>query len=508
MNTKCNYKKNYTNEISFFRYCGDLSTPPETLHNPLGISEDIVRTSQKCGEIGRNVYPLAVNTASHKVTECMYPKVRLNTHGPMLQKQHSKVNQMLETPVKLTVLDTSKNLSDGDNQQERLLLTATESSETNTLTVSNEMMIESVLTGNSKSQSEMVDRSGVNQSQKVTARCGMIGINFRVPIQKSSYMREQLVKSSVLDKSKNLKNRVNPQERMQMPKALPKPTREWLDYEYTTNKRSSYDIAKEKECDPTVVQRWLRQYGIRVLKPFERLGLPSQLNQEQEQIVLGSLLGDGYIPKRYAFFGKDLHRKSLGYINWMKNKLEPWGRAVRFNSSRRIFNGRTVISPMVRYETHEHPIFEDLRQKFYPNDVKIVTEDILESLDILGFAIWFMDDGSGNKRAASLHTENFTLDENEMILSFIKSKFGITGSIVKRDSRMTEGRKNYNLNLNKEFMNIVKSYVEKIPCMRYKVKNAKSSTTNTLDASKEVKIESELCRDAERLAEMTNPLTL
>ena len=54
-----NKKKNYKNLMSLLKYYEDLSIPSETICNPLGTGEDIVRSLQKCREISRNAYPLA-----------------------------------------------------------------------------------------------------------------------------------------------------------------------------------------------------------------------------------------------------------------------------------------------------------------------------------------------------------------------------------------------------------------------------------------------------------------
>ena len=51
--------------------------------------------------------------------------------------------------------------------------------------------------------------------------------------------------------------------------------------------------------------------------------------------------------------------------------------------------------------------------------------DVLDRLDELGFAVWWMDDGS----MASLSTHAFTVPENEIIVSWLRERWGIVASI-------------------------------------------------------------------------------
>lgn len=133
--------------------------------------------------------------------------------------------------------------------------------------------------------------------------------------------------------------------------------------------------------------------------------------------------------------------------------------------------------PGIYARTKNHPLYTRLRQMVYPEGKKTVTKTWLNWLTPQGLAIWYMDDGglvksySTNKsgrrriyrRQLFLHTCSFSLEENELLVSYIEKAFDIKFRI-KKDGKY------YRLFMGaveaSRFLEIVKPYI--VPCMEYK----------------------------------------
>jgi RNA ligase len=102
---------------------------------------------------------------------------------------------------------------------------------------------------------------------------------------------------------------------------------------------------------------------------------------------------------------------------------------------------------------------------------KIVSREWLDNLDAIALAIWYMDDGSmsegrkGKQRPrADLHTEGFSLQENEIIKKWFDDTYGFSVKIQK-----TSNYHHIRLNANDAeiFWKMIKDYIS--PEMQYKL---------------------------------------
>jgi DNA polymerase III gamma/tau subunit len=185
---------------------------------------------------------------------------------------------------------------------------------------------------------------------------------------------------------------------------------------------------------------------------------------EAEQIILGTLLGDssmslssGGIPRLIIKQGiqQSLYyydkREILGDLfssEYISDNHAGWGKPVLVCNSK---NRRELL-----------PIYKLV----YNNGRKMITKELLNSLTPLSLAVWYMDDGSllskDSSRKGSVHlsTYSFSKEENELIISYIKEKFGIT-FILQKDTR---GRgKGWSLRANVEdsnkFLTLISEFV-------------------------------------------------
>jgi LAGLIDADG DNA endonuclease family/Phage terminase large subunit (GpA)/Intein splicing domain len=140
------------------------------------------------------------------------------------------------------------------------------------------------------------------------------------------------------------------------------------------------------------------------------------LNDDQYQLVLGSFLGDGSITNkgksRYVF--RFTHGAAqIEYCSW---------KAQMFHSSiRHIKENGFSKKPAVVFSSKVYGI-----NKEFPKTKTTCPQWVLDEIDARGIAIWFMDDGSLNKRwgnnaSATLSTCSFDEDSQVRIVEKFKS---------------------------------------------------------------------------------------
>jgi recombination protein RecA len=124
---------------------------------------------------------------------------------------------------------------------------------------------------------------------------------------------------------------------------------------------------------------------------------PHLLSEQQFQVVLGSLMGDGNLsPNRHDRNGVRFRMghgaKQVDYLQWKTDLLGNIKHSVRENAKGARFVDFTPL-----------PELGELRRAVYLGDgKKFLSEDYLKALTPLALAIWYMDDGSFSLRSKGL----------------------------------------------------------------------------------------------------------
>ena len=142
------------------------------------------------------------------------------------------------------------------------------------------------------------------------------------------------------------------------------------------------------------------------------------------------------------------------YVDWKFNLLSQFVRT-RPRESGKCYYFRTVT----------HPEFSLYRESFYSNSRKVVPIELLhEQFTEFSLAVWLMDDGAAEGKQLRLNTQSFSLKENELVLSFLRAKFGI-------EARLNRDKDRYRLRIVNASVPRLKSLVgpHLIPSMLYKL---------------------------------------
>jgi len=222
---------------------------------------------------------------------------------------------------------------------------------------------------------------------------------------------------------------------------------------------SNSQIAIIMNMNPKNLTKYRFSKGIKCSR-YDKL----EITEEQRQVILGSILGDGYIgiDSKIAKAARMAIKHSIKqkkYVEYKYSILENLCKKLTIDKRR----DERFINPdyeMVSFRTMSHPIFTEYMNKFYKNRKKRIHEEIF-SISGLGLAIWFMDDGYLDHKTVKFATNCFTIEDLETIQKMFYTKFNIEITIQKKHTiRIRQ-------NSTAKFVNIISPFL--IESMYYKI---------------------------------------
>lgn len=249
---------------------------------------------------------------------------------------------------------------------------------------------------------------------------------------------------------------------------------------------SNREIGKIVGKARSTVQYYLNKLGIhRDRKTQQKLNNTCRektlsISSVVEQIILGSILGDGYMsPNRHP---KDTHLTlnselrishgvmQKGYAEYKMQLLEQEGISCHINyidgskMKRHFIKGIEVKTRGIYHlKTQRNISFNYYRDMFYRPNKKLCR--YLYKLEALGLAIWFMDDGCKNGRGWVLCTDGFTVEEVQLLRKIMKHNFSLDTTL--RKSSLGNPQIYIRTSCREKFLNLVSPYV--CECMHYKL---------------------------------------
>lgn len=190
-------------------------------------------------------------------------------------------------------------------------------------------------------------------------------------------------------------------------------------------------------------------------------------NQEfsqAEKVLIGTLLGDSFLEKRNLKTRLAIKHSinQFDYLTWKHKVLKPYepGKITK------VFDCQY---PFAKFVTKTSSKLNKWQEIFYVNGRKCVPENIRTIFSSpMSLAVWFMDDGTIDKRQGSilLETQSFYEDEIQGLTSCLNRNYNLKAKIHK--SGKNRGLRIYlPVKEAKEFSKIVEPYV--IKQMRYKL---------------------------------------
>ncbi len=183
------------------------------------------------------------------------------------------------------------------------------------------------------------------------------------------------------------------------------------------------------------------------------------LTQYQKSIIIGTLLGDGYVRKiqgrKDAFLEINHSLKQKEYVDWKYRHLK---NIVRTEPKPRSGNGKRMA---YRFFSRQMPELTRFMELFYENKKKVIP-DI--TLDPIMLTVWFMDDGSRCRESdVYLNTQQFSI-ENQGKLIRLLGDFGL-------QAKLNKDKEYYRIRFLKTSIKRLQEIIAPhlIPSMKYKI---------------------------------------
>jgi hypothetical protein len=180
-----------------------------------------------------------------------------------------------------------------------------------------------------------------------------------------------------------------------------------------------------------------------------------QMTTRQQEIIIGTLLGDGYLDRTTRGYALRINHgiEQRAYVDWKYREIESFT-----NSPPREYKNSYY------FRTVSHAYFDELRRQFYSGKRKIPPKQIIDWMTPLVFSVWLMDDGSRDWGQVRLNSQSFSKKENEELIRILEVKLGIIASL-----NLDKGK--YRLRVRAKSMPRVLQLATPhiIPSMRYKL---------------------------------------
>lgn len=202
--------------------------------------------------------------------------------------------------------------------------------------------------------------------------------------------------------------------------------------------------------------------------------MKTKFNKESRNLLISMLLGDGTISNNNVF--KLSHGyKQKEYLKWKIKLLNDYG--IKNNGLKEYISKKGYNVGDVVYYTQLSviPFIKLLRRIIYKPKKNYSNRKLLNRLNALGVAIWYMDDGHINIRKTNNKIHGFYIklatclskEENQIIIDYFKEVWNVSFYQFK------EGKNTYSLCCGTKegvkFIEIVKPYVTECPSMLYKI---------------------------------------
>lgn len=202
------------------------------------------------------------------------------------------------------------------------------------------------------------------------------------------------------------------------------------------------------------------------------------LNKEQEEIIVGTLLGDSYI----GYVHNDCLYPNLTFSHCKKQELYA---KQKFNKLKNIMSSITErqyhktaiikgrfckLQPVLYARSRNCKCLEKYRTIFYPEGKKIIPIDFLEkTFTAQSLAYLFMDDGCKNQESYNLNLQCFEIENLYQFTDFLRRKFNLE-FIVKKDKTLYLRYKSV-----KTFENLIFNYLTQDMMYKFHSSHLKTS---------------------------------
>ena len=228
--------------------------------------------------------------------------------------------------------------------------------------------------------------------------------------------------------------------------------------------KSDEEIAQELKYSSYYVRSVRLKLGLK--REEVKTPIHYSFNEEEFQVILGSLLGDGSLVKPHkngrAILTFSHYVEQEEYIKYKQSLLSNICNKVNLYNK---YDNRLKVPKYQQFSVYSKSIIElaEIHKRWYTPMKNVCYEDV-KNLGPLGLAIWYMDDGYKNKPygGCTLCTNCFNTNSLEILKEVLQNNFNIYAT-----SNQSSGVLYIPSSEFPKFKKIVEPYI--VPCLNYKV---------------------------------------
>lgn len=192
-----------------------------------------------------------------------------------------------------------------------------------------------------------------------------------------------------------------------------------------------------------------------------------EFTQNQKDMLVGLILGDGYISNKgfCSYLKIDHCLQQDDYSKFIFNNFNNIFKNILYSTRKKADKRTGKYYSSVSLQSLSTKQLREYRNLFYKNNKKIIPENIYDLITPAGLAHLFMDDGKAGTNGFYICTENFTKNENLLLIDSINKKFNLNLKISKQ--RKIYYRIYIPSKEKENFIELVKPFM--IPSMYYKL---------------------------------------
>ena len=202
-------------------------------------------------------------------------------------------------------------------------------------------------------------------------------------------------------------------------------TYDWCYQKYMVEGLNHDEMAKEANVNLRVIQKWCTEKH-NLTQEYRKVN--KQLNKKQQDLIIGSMLGDGHIDRRETqpifIVVHSENQKDYIYYKYeiMKDfcNIPPSKKEGFFN---KIQGKECYCKPSYRISTRIQDCFLEYRNK--------TKSDLLNLLNEFSLAIWILDDSYRSASNWELCVAGYTKEEVDLALHIFETKFNLTAKVEK-----------------------------------------------------------------------------
>jgi LAGLIDADG DNA endonuclease family len=224
------------------------------------------------------------------------------------------------------------------------------------------------------------------------------------------------------------------------------------------------------------------------LEGLKQIKNDNLLTQTEKDIIVGTILGDGYlavsklvnnnisVSLKYGYANEEYANFVLGKLKNLCNYNIPSiseNLDKRYNKTRVSYRFATRVHPSLNYFANLFlkPYFDETKCKYFFHKVIPDQDTLLNLITPRSLAFWIMDDGNQVERGGvTLCTDNFTPEEVTRLKYVLETKFKLVCTIHKKANKH-KTKFYYRIYILRESLPLLSSLVSEfmLDSMKYKI---------------------------------------